>query len=404
MRLLLAVVAALLLAPAAAAQEPEISAPAAIVLEPSTGDVVYEKAPDERRQMASTTKLMTALLTLEQADLDAVVSVPRYDALPVESAVRFTPGEKVTVADLLRALLVYSANDAAVALADHVAGSVPSFVRMMNRRAQQLGLSNTSYANPVGLDEVGNYSTPRDLASLTLELRKDDFFRKTVRSRSVTLTSGARPRTLETSNDLMEETLWVDGVKTGNTTQAGDVLVASGRKRRGEAMISVVMGAVDETTRDEESLALLEYGMERYKVATLVEQGERSEEAIAIEDRAGATLPVAYGRTIRRVIRKGEDVHFRVDVPAEVAGPIKAGSRVGEALVFLRGEQVARIPMVAAIDVPAAGFGRRLQNLLTEPWMLLVLGGVLLAATAATQRRASARRPTSRRPPAEEPT
>lgn len=387
---LLVFVLALVLVPTAvatAAQAPAIDSPEAIVVEATTGDVAYEKDADTRRPMASTTKLMTALIVLEQGPdaLSEVVSAPRYNALPAESIIRLAPGEKITVQDLMRALLVYSANDAAVALAKHVAGSVPSFVRMMNRRAQQLGLENTHYATPVGLDAPGNYSTARDLAALTRVLRKNRFFRHTVNSVSLTLRSGATTRTLTNRNNLLGEYPWVDGVKTGFTSQAGNVLVASGRKR-GVPIISVVMGAATEAARDEQSLALLNYGFTQYEVKRATVEDVRRE-SIPIEHRPGAELPVAYARTIRRVVRKDEHFTYDSSLPAEIEGPVGYGDKVGEVIVSLRGERVAKVPLIAALEVPAAGFGRRVQDILTQPVTLIVLGGILLLATLLTQRR-----------------
>jgi serine-type D-Ala-D-Ala carboxypeptidase (penicillin-binding protein 5/6) len=390
---LLAALAALLLAPAAAraAEPPAIAAPAAIAVEATTGDVAFEKDADARRPIASTTKLMTALLVLEAGDLNRVVRAPRYDALPVETVLGLTPGERITRADLLRGLLLVSANDAAVALAQDVGGSVPAFVRMMNRRAVQLGLENTSYANPIGLDEPGNYSSARDLATLALELRKNRFFRHTVNQTTLTLRSGATSRTIDNRNDLLATYPWVEGMKTGTTLQAGYVLVGAGEKR-GVHVVSVVLGAQSEAQRDEESLALLNYGFGRYKVKRAVVE-EQPYESIPIEHRAGAELPAVAARTIRRVVRRGERFDLEVRAPAQVEGPIDYGDRVGEVVVRLRGERVARVPLVAALEVPAAGFGRRTQDFLSQPWILIVLGAILVVASLVTrQRTASPRR------------
>ena len=156
----------------AATPAPPVSAPSALVLEASTGDVAYAKQPDRRRAIASTTKLMTALLVLEQTKGSTVFRGARYRALPVESKIDLRAGERMSVADLLRALLIESANDAAVTLAEGVSGSRSAFVAEMNKRAQELGLKNTHYSNPIGLDTAGNYSTARDLARLTLRLRR----------------------------------------------------------------------------------------------------------------------------------------------------------------------------------------------------------------------------------------
>jgi D-alanyl-D-alanine carboxypeptidase (penicillin-binding protein 5/6) len=398
-------VAAGLAAPAAApAAPPAISAPSAIVVDATTGDVAYAKDPDARRPIASTTKLMTALVALEDGDLDATVRAPRYRGLVIESRMGLLPGERIALADLVRGLLVASANDAAFAIADAVGGSQQSFVRRMNRRAQQLGLENTSFANPVGLDDPSNYSTARDLTTLTRELRRYAFFRRTVDAERVRLESGARPRTLENRNTLLLRAPWIDGVKTGFTSSAGDVLVASG-KRRGVKLISAVLGEPSKPARDADSFALLKYGFSRYHRLRAVVRGDVYAR-VPIAHRAGAVLPLEASRSVRGVVRRGERFGYRQDVPAEVDGPISAGERVGRLVVTLRGEEVATVPLSAGLDVPAASVARKTQDLLTQPWILVVFAGliVVLALASRARRPPPAREERPRRPvPDEEP-
>ena len=210
---LAALLAALMLAaPAAAQQEekppPDVSAPSAIMMEASTGDVLFQRAASERRPIASTTKLMTALLTMERSDLSDIVPASDYIAAPIESKLGLRPGEKLSVADLLRGLMLESANDAAVTLGQHVSGSTPKFVKLMNRRARQLGLDDTHYTNPIGLDAPGNYSSARDLATLAMTLRKHSFIRKIANRSSATLSTG-RPRPpVANRNTLLGQDRW----------------------------------------------------------------------------------------------------------------------------------------------------------------------------------------------------
>jgi D-alanyl-D-alanine carboxypeptidase (penicillin-binding protein 5/6) len=396
-RALTLLLALLALAPAAHAAEPQdIDATAAIVVNPQTGDVVYEKDADGRHAIASTTKLMTALLTLEEAELDETVTAPRYGAAPGESILGLVPGEEITVADLLRALLMASANDAAVALADHVAGGVPAFVRMMNRRAQELGLDDTHYANPIGLDQPGNYSTARDLATLATELRKNVFFRRTVNSPEFALRSGGRPRTIKNRNTLLDAYRWVNGIKTGFTRDAGYVLVASGRKRDVN-MLSVVIGAPSESERNNESAELLNYGLRRYEVETVI-SADRPIENVPIASRPGAELPVVADARVREARRKNERFETDIYLPDEVEGPHDAGDKVGRLVVTLRGRPVASVDLRAALDVPKASAARRIQDVLTQPWILIVLGAVLVAVALLAYRR-----PSTHSRPTEEP-
>jgi D-alanyl-D-alanine carboxypeptidase (penicillin-binding protein 5/6) len=386
-RALTLILALLALAPAAQAAQPppNVTSPEAIVVEAQTGDVAYEKDADTPHAIASTTKLMTALLTLEHGGLDDVVTFPRYRAAPAESILGIPRGARVSEQDLLRGLLMYSANDTAVALADHVAGNVPSFVRMMNRRAQQLGLEHTHYANPIGLDDPGNYSTARDLATLARTLRKFKFFRHTVNQETATLDLGGRLRTIDNRNTLLTQHGWVDGVKTGFTSQAGNVLVASGEKR-GVHMISVVIGADTKDRSNGDSVNLLNYGFRKYQRRRAVVTGHRVA-LVRIHNRPGAELPVTAATTVHEVVRKGERFQLVTHLPDEVEGPVRYGERIGRVDIRLRGKLVETVPLTAMLNVPKASAARRIQDVLTRPWILIVLGAILIAVALFTQRR-----------------
>ena len=215
---------------------------------------------------------MTALLTLERARLTDVFTAAPYSPSPAESLMGLRAGERLTVADLLRGLLIVSANDAAATLAVDVAGSQRRFVALMNRRARQLGLKDTHYANPVGLDEPGNYSSAADLVKLTLVLRQHAFFRATTNLGTVTLHSGSRTRHLVNRNDLVRAVPYVNGVKTGHTNNAGYILVGSAT-RNGVTLVSAVLGDPSQAARDADTLRLLRYGLSRYHRIVPVRKG-----------------------------------------------------------------------------------------------------------------------------------
>jgi D-alanyl-D-alanine carboxypeptidase (penicillin-binding protein 5/6) len=387
---LLAVACALIVAQAAAAQSSpsSLTARTGILVEPSTGEVLWQRAPDRRRAIASTTKLMTALLVLERSKLGDTVPAAAYRALPVESKINLRPGERMTVADLLRALLVYSANDAAVTLAQHVAGSRPAFVRLMNRRARELKLTGTHYANPIGLDDAANYSTARDLVKLTERLWHFGFFRRTVRRDDVTLKSGDHPRTLNNRNGLVRRFRWIDGVKTGHTQQAGWVLVGAGR-RNGVQLFSAVLGTPSEGARDADTLALLRYGFTLYQEVTAIRRGELQSETIPIRWRRGAVLQVMAGRTVERVLRRNEGDPFTtrvISIPREVEGPIRRGQQLGIIEVRAHGKRVATVPLVAVSTVPKADFGQRTKAWFTHPGALALLAAVLAGSVLLARR------------------
>jgi serine-type D-Ala-D-Ala carboxypeptidase (penicillin-binding protein 5/6) len=381
--LALAVLAALatgLPAAAAAQRPPDVSsAAAAIVVDGRNGEVMFAKRPDERRAIASTTKLMTALLALERARPRQVLTAPGYDALPAESRINLRRGERMTVQDLLEALLLESANDAAAAIAENLSGSREAFVAEMNVRAQELGLENTSYANPIGLDDPANYSTARDLATLTRLLLDRPRFARVVDMPVAELESGAIPRVIDNRNTLIASTPWVTGVKTGYTAGAGNVLVGSAKGRGGAEVISVVLGEPSEAARDADTLELLTWGLGQFRRVRVLDPKRALARAdIRYYEDDQARLVPRRGAVV--TIRRGEQVRRRVRSRDELEGPLPAGSRAGVVTVLVDGERVRRVALVTAAEVPEAGTLRVLTSVLGVPLTLLLGLAILLAA------------------------
>ncbi len=393
-----ALAAALLAAPGAAlaqsdaARAPRPSAPAYILVEPATGDIVRARRADGRRAIASTTKLMTALVAAERLPLGRTITAVPYRAAPVESVLGQRAGERFTVRDQLRALLLASANDAAATLAVRAAGSRARFVRLMNAKARRLGLKDTRFANPVGLDDPRNYSTPSDLAKLALVARAQPFLRETMNRPRITLRSGDRPRTIVNRNTLVRTQPFVTGVKTGRTLEAGYVLIGSAT-RAGVSVVAVVMGAGSETARNTDTLALLRHGLRRYRRASAVRRGEVLGRArLAFRDE---TVPLVAARGVRRTARRDEKLPVRVlGAPAEIEGPLPRGAQVGEVEVRQRGIVVARVPLVTAAAVDAASTVEQVRDFADRRRTALTLaalaGGSLLVVL--TWRRATRRR------------
>jgi serine-type D-Ala-D-Ala carboxypeptidase (penicillin-binding protein 5/6) len=362
----------------APAAPPSIRAPAAILVEPATGDVVYQRQAARPRAIASTTKLMTTLITLERAKLSQTMVAVRYRALPAESVIGLRAGERLTVADLLRGVLLASANDAAATLAVRVGGSQRSFVALMNRRARQLRLTHTHYANPIGLDAGGNHSSAEDLVKLTLILRRNAFFRAVTNLPSATLRTGAHPRTILNRNTLVRAVPEVNGVKTGHTLAAGYVLVGSASKH-GITVISAVLGDSGEGTRDADSLALLRYGLSRYRRVTPVRNGQPFATVKLAHRDQRAQLVAA--RTVVRTARRGERLPVRVlDVPRELDGPLPAGTRVGTIEIRWRGRTVASVPLVTRAAISEASLWQRGDDLLSRTLTVVILSALALAS------------------------
>ena len=375
-----AVLAAAAPASAAAATPPPRvpTAESAIVVDARDGTVMFAKRPDAERSIASTTKLMTALLALEKADPNDVFTAPAYHAQAAESRINLREGERMTVHDLLQALLLESANDAAEDLAENISGSRQAFVEEMNARAEELGLDHTSYANPIGLDEAGNYSSARDLATLARTLLRKRRFARIVDMPSATLESGIRPRTVRNRNDLVGQYPWVDGVKTGYTLNAGNVLVGAAARGPRARVVSVVLGEPTEAARDADTLTLLRWGLGQFHRVRVVDR--RRALATADVEHRDETARLVPRRGVVLTVRNGQRLRRRVNAPDELEGPRAAGERVGSVTVLVDGRPVRRVALVTAAEVPGAGPLRVLVSDLGVP--LTVLIAVLIAVAA----------------------
>ena len=245
----------------------------------------------------------------------------------------------MTVADLLEALLLESANDAAVTIAEGVSTTQDRFVAQMNARAAELGLDDTNCANPIALDDPSAYSTARDLAALSLRLMRNSRFARIVDMPAARLESGFAPRTVLNRNRLIADHPFVSGIKTGHTLQAGYVLVGAATGARGGKVISVVLGEPDEAARDADSLALLRWGLSRFRRVRALDS-DRALRTVAIAHR-DERAPLVARRSLRVTVRKGQRITRRVQAPAELDGPLPAGERVGAVAVRGRGPPCA---------------------------------------------------------------
>ncbi len=351
MKLAAALLALLVLAPAAAAA-PSVGAPAAILIERDLGGtVVYARNANQERAIASTTKLMTAYVTLAREPLTRVLTVQPYAAGPGESLAGIVAGERLTVADLLRAMLLPSGNDAAHTLAVDVGGSVGRFVAMMNADAHKLGLGRTHYATPVGLDtSPGNYSTASDLARLASVLMGNAFFARTVDRTRARLADG---RVVANRDTLVGQYPFVVGVKTGHTNDAGYCLVGAAR-RGGVNLVSVVLGDPSEGARNADTLALLRYGLALYHATTAVRAGQVYAR-VAPAGVPSARVSLVAARAATLVVRRGTKMSVYLNnVPKTLTGPLAAGTQAGEIDVRLDGRLAASVPLVTASAVQAA--------------------------------------------------
>jgi serine-type D-Ala-D-Ala carboxypeptidase (penicillin-binding protein 5/6) len=353
---------------------------AAALIEESSGQQLFGLNQNSEGAIASTTKLMTALVTLHHARLRDLFTDPNFIPAAEDSQIHLVPGERMSVHDLLIALMLPSADDAAEDLAYNVGhGSVARFVAMMNARARELHLTHTHYTTPIGLDTPGNYSSAADLVTLARYLlRSQPFMRAIVSKKSAVLRTGYHVRSVINRNDLVARYPWVNGVKTGHTLQAGYVLMASGT-RGGMTLIGVVLGTPSEAARDASALALLSYGFENFGFRTPVHAGEVLAR-VRVKGQPKLRPRLIATSSYRHVFPRSARVRIRVRAPQQLTGPVPAHAVIGSAAVVVGGHVQARIPLELVSAVP---------KLRTEkgPGKVVVLSatlsGLVLAAGAA---------------------
>jgi serine-type D-Ala-D-Ala carboxypeptidase (penicillin-binding protein 5/6) len=294
------------------------------------------------------------LVSLEHARPADLVTVGPGASAVGESTVHLQPGEQLTVRDLVEAALIQSANDAANALADHVGGGDRErFVALMNERAEALGLRDTHFVRPDGLDVPGHLSSARDVTTLARVAMRSPLVRDVVRRRTETIAGGRR---LHTWNDLLASFPGLIGVKTGHTSAAGWCQVAAARGR-GVTIYATVLGSPTRAGRNEDLAELLAWGISRYRVAELVEPRRTYARAEAPYGRRALALVAA--KPLVRVVRVDRTLVERVVAPAVVELPVRRGQRLGWVRVYDRGRLVAERPLVAARTIEEPGLGGR---------------------------------------------
>ncbi|HTW11185.1 MAG TPA: D-alanyl-D-alanine carboxypeptidase family protein [Solirubrobacteraceae bacterium] len=372
----------------AAALPPTLSVTGASLMVAGSDQLLWSENGNAELPVASTTKLMTALVVLQHVkNLNTVFTQEVWHDQPGDSQVGLVPGDKMTVRDLLVALLLPSADDAAWDLAYNVGGgSVPRFVAMMNDEARKLGLRHTHYTTPSGLDTPGNYSSPDDLVRLAdYDMRSFPFFRRTVALRSARIVVGDYPETVTNTDTLLGAVPWITGVKTGHTTEAGYVLVSEG-SQRGLTLIASVLGTDSEAMRNASALALLEYGFANFHRITPLRRGQTI-----------ARVPVAYSGSPARIVAAAgyssvvpTSARTRLrttGVPRQLSGPMRAGAVVGHVRVEVGGRVVADEPLVLRHSLPAVSALTKVGHYLGRPFTLVLLALILGAAVALEGRR-----------------
>ncbi len=336
-----------------------LQAPSAILMEQETGTVLYEKNADQRLPPASVTKVMTLLLIMEDLESgklreDDVVTASARAASFGGSCVFLEEGERMSVEEMLKCIAVVSANDCAVAMAEHLSGTETLFVDRMNRRAEELGLSNTHFTNCTGLfDDEDHYSSARDIALMSRELMRHPRIRDYTTIWMDSIRDGAFE--LVNTNKLVTRYEGCTGLKTGYTSRAQYCLAATA-ERDGTAFLAVVMRGESAESRNADAAALLNYAFANFRLCSLVPEAPLPELPVEM-GREGSVPLVCGGETGALAPKGGGAPEFVLDLPELLAAPLRSGQQVGTLRVLLGGELLSELPILAARDVPRIGFG-----------------------------------------------
>lgn len=326
-----------------ASPAPQVSAWSAVVMDRASGVILYAKAPRRHLPTASLTKIMTALLVLERVpDLEEFVEVPAAAVGQHGAGIGLHAGDRIKVRQLLLGLMVRSATDCAVTLATAIAGDEPAFVRLMNRRAAQLGLADTHFVNCTGLNVPGHYSCARDLSELGRVAMRDPRFRNLADRVWARVTWPPSHESFIVSRNRFNARYdWVDGVKTGSTYGTGACMVASG-KYGGRRLIVTTLHEPNRTVEMRDALRLFAYGASRFERSVVVRRGDPVGE-ISV---GGGTVPLVAADDLTRVVRRGATVKRRVQAPGTLATPTDAV--VGYARFWADGVLLGAVPVRTA--------------------------------------------------------
>ena len=354
----------------------EITAPSALLMEASTGQIIYEKDADIKRAPASVTKVMTLLLIFDALEegkikLEDEVTTSEYAASMGGSQVFLEPGEIQTVDTLIKCIAVASANDACVAMAEYICGSETEFVSQMNKRAEGLGMTNTHFENCNGLDAEGHLTTARDIALMSRELitkypQIRDYCMIWQENIIHTTKKGSTEFGLTNTNKLVRHYEYATGLKTGSTSQAKFCISATAEKNDME-LIAVIMGADDSKIRNKDAITLLNYGFGKCNIYK--EESVPSVDAIEVKRGEEKTIKVAQSFPFSYVDVKGADlsaVERKVEMEKYLTAPVKKGQKVGEAKYYLNGKEIGSVDIVATENIEEISYMGALLDVMEQ--------------------------------------
>lgn len=326
----------------------DLSAQSAVLYEPVSERVIFEKNKDTVRGMASTTKIVTAITALEHGNLNDVVTVSKKAADVEGSSVWLEQGEKQTMEDLLYGLMLSSGNDAAIAIAEHISGSTEKFALLMNETAKKAGAKNSSFKNPNGLDEEGHFTTAFDLAKITAYAMKNDKFREIVKTKTKTIPWQGHEwdRTLKNHNKLLSLYDGADGVKTGFTKKSGRCLVSSATKN-GVKLIAVTLNAPSDW---DDHTKMLDFGFEKVICRQIVKKDENLGKAF-VENGAQNTINLKAENDILIPVMENDKTEIKIKVAQNIKAPVTLNQVLGYAKIYLNDKKVAEVNLLSQESV-----------------------------------------------------
>lgn len=347
----------------------------ALLMEASSGQIIFETNADEKRPVASVVKIMTILMCLEAVDsgrvsLDDRVTISKNASGMGGSQVLLDTGEVQTLDILLKSTVVGSANDAAVAIAEHLYGSQELFVKQMNARAQALGMKDTVFVNCTGLPAQGQHTTARDVARMAAALFGHELYYKYAGIWMDKVDHGdGRVTDLTNTNRLIRFYDGCDGGKTGSTNEAGYCIAATAR-RGGMRLIAVVLGGSSGKKRFACAEKMFDHGFANYRLLTAAERGTRVRGEMPVTGGSLDSVPLALDGDLTLLMNKAEaaEIELKPNLPPSIAAPVAAGDEIGYVDILLNGRTIARIPVAAAGSVARQGFPDAWRRL-WEGWM-----------------------------------
>lgn len=345
---------------------PNLNARAAILYDATYGRILYEKNSRQKRANASTTKMITALVAYEEGNLDDIVAVSQKAANTGGSNISLKKGDKISLDHLIKGLLIHSGNDAAVAIAEHIAGSVETFSDLMNKKVEEIGAKDTHFVTPHGLDEEGHYSTAYDLILIADTLLQIPYLADIVSKKSVELTVNGYTRTIGTTNEMLSVYDGADGVKTGFTGDAGRCIVTSATKN-GRKLISVVLGCDTKKNRTSDSVKLLNYGYNAFKEVDFKEY-VRNSVCITIEKSEGGTYRLSKDIDFKYPLKDDEisKIQVKYNVLSNLVAPVNKGEVIATTEIFLDSVKIGEIQYVLPENIERKDWKTYFKELINE--------------------------------------